>query len=82
MIEAETETAESPIKKAGQMVLTMGSTSVLEGVRNVGSRVPLSSNRQSQGRSSIDHLGYDRIAINGINVVDAIALAIFGESLC
>jgi len=27
MIEAETETAESPIKKAGQMVLTMGSTS-------------------------------------------------------
>jgi len=31
MIEAETETAESPIKKAGQMVLTMGSTSPWEG---------------------------------------------------
>ena len=29
MIEAETETAESPIKKAGQMVLTMGSTSLI-----------------------------------------------------
>jgi hypothetical protein len=27
MIEAETETAEGPIKKASQMVLTMGSTS-------------------------------------------------------
>ena len=29
MIEAKTETAESPIKKASQMVLTMGSTSSL-----------------------------------------------------
>ena len=34
MIEAETETAESPIKKAGQMVLTMGSTSLQLCVRD------------------------------------------------
>ena len=39
MIEAETETAESPIKKAGQMVLTMGSTSQISNLFVIDSSI-------------------------------------------
>ena len=45
-------------------------------------RLRIGPDRQSLGRSPNDHLRDHRMSVNGSNIVDAIVLIIFGESLC
>jgi class 3 adenylate cyclase/tetratricopeptide (TPR) repeat protein len=54
---------------------------VLEGVWNGSPRLRTGPDGQSLGRGPNDYRKYHRIAVNGINIVDALFLIIFGESL-
>ena len=57
-------------------------TSFWKALGMLGARLRIGLHRQARGCGSHDHLRDHSIAVNGINLVDAIAPVISGEGLC